>query len=80
MYNLPQAFYLRSVGIWYFDWETGDYYIPIGFGLGKVWKTQAGITINLFAEPQWTVAHEGVGVPNYQTFVGLNLQFPLGAK
>ncbi|WP_374028966.1 hypothetical protein [Bdellovibrio bacteriovorus] len=77
MHNLPQAFYLRSTGIWYFNWETGDYYLPIGLGVGKVWKLESGITLNLFAEPQWTVAHEGDGVPNYQTFVGLNFQFPI---
>lgn len=80
IYNLPHSFYLRSVGIWYFDWQTGDYYIPVGFGVGKVWKQKNGVVWNLFAEPQWTMAHEGEGVPNYQTFVGLNLQFPLGEK
>ncbi|MBO9668142.1 MAG: hypothetical protein J7501_15175 [Bdellovibrio sp.] len=77
IYNLCKAYYVRSAGIWYFNWETGDYYIPIGFGAGKVWKTDGGTTINAFVEPQWTVAHEGIYVPNYQTFVGLNFQFPL---
>lgn len=78
IYNLPKAFYLRSVGIWNFNWQNGDYYIPIGLGLGKIWKTKKGHIINLFAEPQWTVAHEGDGAPNFQTYVGVNLQFPLG--
>jgi hypothetical protein len=32
---------------------------------------------NLFAEPQYTIAHEGVA-PQWQFFVGLNLQFPIG--
>ncbi|CAE80985.1 hypothetical protein AB1A81_16535 [Bdellovibrio bacteriovorus] len=77
IYNLPSAVYLRSTGIWFFNWETGDYYIPIGVGLGKIWKLESGTTMNLFAEPQWTVAHEGLGVPNYQTFIGLNFQFPI---
>ncbi|WP_374034239.1 hypothetical protein ACES2I_17050 [Bdellovibrio bacteriovorus] len=80
IYNIPSGVYLRSTGIMFFNWETGDYYIPIGFGIGKVWKLETGITMNLFAEPQWTVAHEGVGVPNFQTFVGLNLQFPITAN
>ncbi|MGX6569784.1 hypothetical protein [Cupriavidus necator] len=31
----------------------------------------------LFAEPQWTVGHEGVGVPKFQALMGLNIQFPL---
>jgi len=78
IYNLPHAFYLRSVGIWNFNWETGDYYIPVGFGLGKVWKLESGIVMNLYAEPQWTVAHKGPLQPEFQTLVGLNFQFPLG--
>jgi hypothetical protein len=37
-------------------------------------------TVNLFAEPQWTVARSGVGQPQFQVFGGLNLQFPLKHK
>jgi hypothetical protein len=77
IYNFPQGYYLRSTGIWYFNWENGSYYIPVGIGAGKVWKLESGTTVNAFVEPQWTVAHEGDFVPNYQTFVGLNFQFPL---
>lgn len=80
IFNLPQAYYLRSVGIWYFDLERGDYYIPIGAGFGKIWKMNQGTVINAFVEPQWTVAHEGDGVPNFQTFLGLNLQFPMSGS
>ncbi|QDK39580.1 hypothetical protein DOE51_00740 [Bdellovibrio sp. NC01] len=78
IFNLPTGFYLRSTGIMNFNLETGQYYVPIGFGLGKVWKFESGITMNLFAEPQWTLYHKGDGYPEYQTFVGLNFQFPLG--
>lgn len=77
IWNMPAGFYLRSAGIMLFNWETGDYNIPLGAGVGKVWKLQGGTTINLFAEPQWTVAHVGDYTPNFQTFVGLNFQFPL---
>ncbi|WP_413587625.1 hypothetical protein [Bdellovibrio sp. HCB274] len=77
LWNLPYGIYLRSTGIWFFNWETGDYNMPVGAGAGKVWKFDGGTTMNLFAEPQWTVAHEGLYAPNYQTFVGLNFQFPL---
>ncbi len=76
IYNLPAAFYLRSTATWDFDLESGDYYIPIGLGLGKIWKLEGGTTINLFAEPQYTVAHDGIA-PRWQVFMGLNLQFPL---
>ncbi|MNL27821.1 hypothetical protein D3C87_1494380 [compost metagenome] len=76
-YHLPHSFYFRSVGTWYFNLENGTYYIPIGAGIGKVWKLESGTTINAYVEPEWTVAHEGDFLPNYQTLVGLNLQFPL---
>jgi hypothetical protein len=76
MYNLPQAFYLRSTAIWNFDLQRGDYYIPVSLGVDKIWKTENGTTFNLFVEPQGTVAHEGVA-PKLQVFMGLNMQFLL---
>jgi hypothetical protein len=36
------------------------------------------VTVNVFAEPQWTVAHDGAGQPKFQVFAGVNLQFPIG--
>ncbi len=75
IYNLPQGWYLRSTATWTFDLERDTYFIPIGAGAGFVWKS--GTTaLNAFAEPQWTVAHDG-NVPKFQVFFGLNLQFPL---
>ncbi len=55
IYNLPRGWYLRSTGIWSFNLENGDYYIPIGLGAGKVWKSGSNL-YNLFVEPQYTVA------------------------
>ncbi|HKE43435.1 MAG TPA: hypothetical protein VKB41_02740 [Steroidobacteraceae bacterium] len=76
IYNLPKGWYLRSSATWTWDLELDTYYIPIGAGAGKVWKV--GTTVfNAFVEPQWTVAHHGDGVPEFQVFFGLNLQFPL---
>lgn len=80
LYNLPKAWYLRSTATWSFDLERGHYVIPIGAGAGKVWIFKSGTTVNLFAEPQFSVAHDGVGQPKFQVFAGLNLQFPLGKK
>lgn len=77
IYNLPQGFYLRSTATWNFDMQRGGYYIPLGLGAGKVWKFEGGTTLNLFAEPQVTVAHDGVA-PKFQLFSGLNMQFPIG--
>jgi hypothetical protein len=76
MFNLPKAWYLRSTATWTWDLHEGTYYLPIGAGIGKVWKLTAA-TCNFFVEPQWTVAHDGDGVPKFQIYAGLNLQFPL---
>jgi len=78
LYNLPDGWYLRSSAVWSFDLAHNNYAIPIGAGIGKVWLLGDGTTVNLFAEPQWTVAHEGIGQPKFQIFAGLNLQFPIG--
>ena len=80
IYNLPQGWYLRSTATWNFAFAQDTYVIPIGAGAGKVWVRAGGVTINAFAEPQFTVAHDGVGQPKFQMFMGLNLQFPLGRK
>ena len=77
IYNLPQGLYVRSTAIWNFDLEGGRYVIPIGAGIGKVFAQPDGTTINVFAEPQWTIAHHGAGQPEFQVFAGVNLQFPI---
>ncbi|GAA5784788.1 hypothetical protein [Chitiniphilus shinanonensis] len=74
IFNLPHGWYVRSTGIWTFDIEHGNYYIPIGLGGGKVWKEGRTI-MNLFVEPQWTVAHDGDNQPKFTVFGGLNLTF-----
>lgn len=76
IYNLAKGWYLRSTATWTWDLHEGAYYLPIGAGAGKVWKPSAA-TWNVFVEPQWTVAHDGDGVPQFQIYAGLNLQFPL---
>lgn len=74
--NLPDAWYLRSSAAATFNLRDGSYAIPLGLGVGKVWKSGT-TTVNVFAEPQWTVAHDGDGQPKFQFYFGLNLQFPL---
>jgi hypothetical protein len=80
LYNLPQGYYLRSTAGWSFDLEQNHYVIPIGTGAGKVWLLHSGTSINVFAEPQWTVAWNGAGQPHFQVFGGINMQFPLRMK
>jgi hypothetical protein len=77
IYNLPDGWYLRSSATWSFDLAQGVYVIPLGAGAGKVLLLKGGTTANIFAEPQFTVAHYGVGQPAFQVFGGINLQFPL---
>lgn len=76
IYNLPAGFYLRSTAIWNFDLHNDSYYVPFGAGVGKVWNIGQGVTMNTFIEPQFTVFHDGDGVPQWQVFAGVNFQFP----
>lgn len=74
MYQLGKGRYLRSTGIWVYDFETDNYSVPLGIGIGQV--IPRGKTVyNLFVEPQWSVADEGPGWPEWQVFVGFNMQF-----
>ena len=77
-YNLSGGWYVRSTATWNFDLKRDTYAIPIGLGVGKVWDLGGGTTMNTFIEPQWTVAHDGVGQPKFQVFAGVNFQFPIG--
>ena len=66
--------YWRSTGIMNYDFENRTYNVPLGIGLGQVWKS-GETTYNFFVEPQWSVASKGVGWPQRQVFVGLNAIF-----
>lgn len=74
--NLSSGWYLRSSATWNFDLESGDGYIPVGFGVGKVFQLDKGVTLNAFVEPQYTVWNEG-SAPRWQIFAGMNFQFPI---
>lgn len=77
MKNFAGGWYLRSTGIWSFDLEDGDYYVPIGLGAGRVVPINAGTTANMFIEPQYSVLTEGAGQPEWQIFAGVNFQFAM---
>lgn len=73
-YQLGKGRYLRSTGIWAYDFENDNYTIPLGIGFGQV--IPRGKTVfNLFVEPQWSVADRGPGWPDWQVFAGFNMQF-----
>lgn len=74
-YQLGDGWYMRSTGTWSFDLEAGNYAVPLGLGAGRVIKTDRAV-VNIFAEPQYTVAHEGDGQPvKWSVYTGLNFQF-----
>ncbi|MFC4278146.1 hypothetical protein [Achromobacter aloeverae] len=72
--NLPGGWYLRSTGIWTFNLQKGQYYIPVGAGVGRAWR-MGGTIVNTYIEPQWTVAHDGAGLPKFVVLAGVNFTF-----
>jgi hypothetical protein len=68
------GYYLRGAPIWAFDLENDTYNIPVGLGLGKVFKP-GDIVFNAFVEPQFTILSKGDGQPQFQLFFGFNMQF-----
>jgi len=71
--QMGKGAYLRSSGAWTFDMENDGYYIPVGFGIGKVVKSGRSV-LNMWLEPQFTIAHDGAGYPSFQLFAAINLQ------
>ncbi|MFQ5356699.1 MAG: hypothetical protein ACE5DY_09505, partial [Mariprofundaceae bacterium] len=74
MLQLGKGHYLRSTGIWAYNFENDNYSIPIGLGYGKVFKV-GDVVYNAFVEPQFSVADRGPGQPKWQIFFGFNMQF-----
>lgn len=73
-YQLGGGTYLRSTGAMVYNLENDDYSVPIGFGIGQVIPTEKTV-FNVFVEPQVSVADKGAGWPEWQVFLGLNMQF-----
>lgn len=74
MWQLGKGVYLRSTAISLFDLENGNYAVPLGIGIGKIIRVSK-LVFNLFAEPQFTIWHQGDAMPETQYFVGINTQF-----
>ncbi len=73
-YQLGEGVYLRSAPIWVYNFENDSYSMPLGLGIGKVIKK--GKTVyNFFVEPQYSVATNGPGQPQWQIYFALNMQF-----
>jgi hypothetical protein len=79
-YNFHHGFYLRSTGVWTFNSYYHVQDIPLGFGVGKVWKRSNGDLVNLYIEPQYSVYQSGVLSPKWQIFAGATFKFPVGRR
>jgi hypothetical protein len=77
--QVGQGWYLRSTPIWTFDLQTGNFNMPFGLGAGKVFPFER-VVVNMFIEPQATLAKYTALTPALQVFMGLNLQFPLKGR
>lgn len=72
--SIGAGYYIRSSGIWSFDIPNNKRVIPLGVGFGKVFTTGHAI-VNAFIEPQFTVYHDGTGLPSFQLCSGLFFLF-----
>ena len=70
---MEKGYYLRSVPIWTYNFDNGNYSMPLGLGIGKVIKKGKAV-YNIFVEPQWSIADRGAGQPNFQVFFAVNMQ------
>jgi hypothetical protein len=73
-YQLGGGSYLRAAPIWVYNLENDDYSVPLGIGVGQVIK-EGKTVYNMFIEPQFSVADSGPGQPEWQLFLGFNMQF-----
>jgi len=73
-YQLGHGTYLRAAPIWMYNLENDDYSVPLGVGIGQVIK-RGKIVYNVFVEPQFSVADDGPNQPEWQIFMGFNMQF-----
>lgn len=74
--QLGEGWYLRSSGVWVYDFETDAYAVPVGLGIGKV--AHLGKTVmNIFVEPQYSILRHGSGQMEWGVFAGVNFQFRL---
>jgi hypothetical protein len=72
--SVGHGYYVRSSGICSVDLSNKRSVIPVGAGVGRVFRTR-NVVMNAFIEPQVTAHHSGVSQASIQLFSGLNVQF-----
>lgn len=73
-YQLGHGTYLRAAPIWVYNLENDDYSVPLGVGIGQVIK-RSKVVYNVFLESQFSVADDSPNQPEWQIFLGFNMQF-----
>ena len=68
------GFYFSSSPIWTFDFENDNYLIPFSVGFGKV-LTAGGAIVNVSAESQFSIYHQGEPQPSLQIFAAMAVQW-----
>lgn len=74
-YQLGNGWYTGGAPIWTYDFTNDSYNMPLGLRIGRVFPAGNGTTANLFIEPQWSIANDGPGQPDFQIYAAINLQF-----
>jgi hypothetical protein len=74
-FSMGGGYYFRSSGVAALDFENSRYLVPIGMGMGRVFRV-GSVIANAFIEPQFTVYSKGAGQPALQVFTGFMLQKP----
>ena len=72
--SIGGGYYLKSSAICVLDFRNDLYLLPLGLGLGKVFRFGSAIA-NANFEPQFAVYHNGQGLPTVQLVFGLGLQW-----
>jgi len=73
-YQLGDGWYTGGAPIWSYNFANDNYSVPLGLRLGKVTRRDKTV-FNLFVEPQYSVADRGTGLPEWQVYFALNMQF-----
>jgi hypothetical protein len=72
--SIGGGYHVKSTAIWTFDFNNDLVLIPLGLGVGKVFKLGDAIA-NASFEPQFSVYDKGLGLPAIQLTFGLALQW-----
>ncbi len=72
--QLERGYYLRSTAITVVQYNERTFHLPVGLGAGKLIPVGRTL-VNLFLEPQMTVASKGERQPAFHVYAGINFLF-----